>query len=74
MIQNAGLVRSAKRMQPTVFDLLQISTTYKKPTSDCYHPQEVATKLTLHPETPDNTEQMARLRLSLDEAFAVQGW
>ncbi len=35
---------------------------------------EVAAKLTLHPETPDNAEQMRQLRLSLDEAFAVQGW
>ncbi len=35
---------------------------------------EVATKITLHPETAANAQQMQRLRLSLDEAFAVQGW
>ena len=35
---------------------------------------EVAAKLTLLPETSDNAAQMQRLRLLLDEAFAVQGW
>ncbi|MGB1252778.1 MAG: hypothetical protein ACPG8W_19345 [Candidatus Promineifilaceae bacterium] len=35
---------------------------------------EVAAKLTLEPETADNAEQMAALRLLLDKAFAVQGW
>ena len=35
---------------------------------------ETATKLTLKPETTENAEQMGRLRQSLDEAFAVQGW
>jgi hypothetical protein len=35
---------------------------------------EVATKLTLRPETGDNAAQMQHLRAALDEAFAFQGW
>ena len=35
---------------------------------------EVATKLTLHPETTDNADQMRSLRLEIDEAFANFGW
>lgn len=41
---------------------------------DSHLTPEVATKLTLQPETAENAEQMQHLRLSLDKAFAVQGW
>lgn len=36
--------------------------------------EQVAAMLTLQPETSENAKQMQRLRTSLDEAFAVQGW
>lgn len=43
------------------------------PIDDHLTPQ-VATKLTLQPETADNVEQMQRLRSALDEAFAKLEW